>query len=404
MPNRFCRILLFFIPALFLSAGLRNTPSVDEAAPIPGADQVEAYLPYITGKRVGMLVNQTSVIGSLSSVDVLRACGVNITVIFGPEHGFRGNASNGAKVNDEVDAQTGIPIISLYGKKRKPTPEDLAQTDIMVFDIQDVGCRFYTTINTLYDVMEACAENNKELIILDRPNPNGFVDGPVLDMSLKSGIGKFPIPIAHGMTLGEFARMINGQGWLPDKAQCRIRVIPVKNYRHDMPYTLPVKPSPNLNTQQAILLYPSLCLFEGTVISQGRGTQMPFTVLGNPTLKGTYAFSFTPASIPGMSETPLHQDKACYGLDLRNYSVAQPLKERKIDLHWLQEFYNAYADKARFFDRTQSTQMGDFDKLAGTTLLKTQIIQGVPETEIRKSWEPQLSAYKTMRRKYLLYL
>lgn len=401
MLYRFCRLLLLSVPVLFLSAGQRPAPA--DIIPQTGADQLALYLPLLQGKRVGMLVNQTSVIGKASIVDSLRARGVNITVIFGPEHGFRGNASNGAKVNDEVDAQTGIPIVSLYGKKRKPSPEDLSRTDVMVFDIQDVGCRFYTTINTLYDVMEACAENNRELIILDRPNPNGYVDGPILDMSLKSGIGKFPIPITHGMTLGEFARMINGEGWLPNKAQCKIRVIPVSNYRHDQPYTLPVKPSPNLNTQQSVLLYPSLCLFEGTVVSQGRGTQMPFTVLGNPALKDSYSFSFTPVSIPGMSETPLHQDKACYGLDLRNYDVARLHRSGQINLSWLIEFYKAYPEKERFFDRTQSAQMGDFDKLAGTTLLKTQIIKGVSEAEIRKSWEPGLSAYKKMRKKYLLY-
>jgi len=404
MPNRLLYIVLFLCLLLFVNAGHVAIPVARTAEPLPGADQLDLYLPLLANKRVGMLVNQTSVIGNTSTVDSLRARGVNIAVIFGPEHGFRGNASNGAKVNDEVDAKTGIPVISLYGKKRKPSPEDLARTDIMVFDLQDVGCRFYTTINTLFDVMEACAENNKELIILDRPNPNAYVDGPVLDMALKSGIGKFPIPITHGMTLGEFAQMINGEGWLPNNARCTIRIIPVKDYKHDMDYMLPVKPSPNLNTQQAVWLYPSLCLFEGTVVSQGRGTQMPFTVLGNPELKGKYSFTFTPVSIPGMSETPLHQDKPCYGLDLRNYDVAKLRRSGKIDLHWLMELYKAYPDKAKFFDRTPyPLQMGDFDKLAGTTQLRQQIVAGTNEVAIRKSWEPGLTAYKKIRRKYVLY-
>ncbi|CAL1518639.1 DUF1343 domain-containing protein [Chitinophaga sp. MM2321] len=370
---------------------------------LTGADQVAAYLPYLKGKRVGMLVNQTSIIGNKLSVDSLRTLGVDIKIIFGPEHGFRSNASNGAKVVDEIDAETGIPIISLYGQKRKPSKKDMDAIDIMIFDIQDVGCRFFTNINTLYDVMEACTEFGKTLIILDRPDPNGFVDGPILDMKLKSGIGKFPIPITHGMTIGEFAQMINGEGWLPGKAKCPIKVIPVKNYSHDMDYTLPVHVSPNLNTQQSVLLYPSLCLFEGTIISQGRGTYMPFTVLGNPDLKGLYKFSFTPVSIPGKSEAPLHQNKVCYGLDLRNYNTAGIRKAGKINIQWMMEMYKAYPFKEKFFDSRQSKAMGDINKLAGTTLFKEQIIAGKSEVEIRKSWEPGLSEYKQMRKQYLLY-
>ncbi len=374
-----------------------------EKTPVTGADQTALYLPYLKGKKVGMLANNTSIIGDKSIADSLKALGVNIRMIFGPEHGFRGNASNGAHVGDEIDAATGIPVISLYGKKTKPSPEEMAGIDIMIFDIQDVGCRFYTYINKLADIMDACASAGKELLILDRPNPNGYVDGPVLDMKLSSGIGRFPIPITHGMTIGEFARMINGEGWLPGKKQCKIKVIPVKNYSHNMDYTLPVAPSPNLNTQQSILLYPSLCLFEGTIVSQGRGTHMPFTVLGSPALKGRYAFSFTPVSIPGMSETPLHQDQACYGLDLRNYDMTALRKTGKVNIRWMIELYKAYPVKNKFFDRSQSKQMGDIDKLSGTTLFKQQIIAGKSEAEIRKSWEPQLSAYKQMRKKYLLY-
>ena len=370
---------------------------------ITGAEQTEQYLPYLQGKRVSILGNQTSVIGKKHLVDSLKTRGITIVKVFGPEHGFRGNASNGAHVQDEVDSATGIPIVSLYGAKRKPSPADMADLDVMVFDLQDVGCRFYTTINTLSDIMEACAETGKELIILDRPNPNGYVDGPVLDMKLKSGIGKFPIPITHGMTIGEFAQMINGQGWLPNKMQCKLKIVAVKNYAHDMAYMLPVNPSPNLNTQQSVLLYPSLCLFEGTSVSQGRGTHMPFTVLGSPELKGLYSFSFTPVSLPGKSETPLHQDQVCYGLDLRKYDTAKIRKAGKINIQWMMELYKRYPAKEKFFDRSISKQIGRIDALAGTTLFKEQIMAGKSEAEIRKSWEPQLSAYKAMRKKYTLY-
>lgn len=372
-------------------------------AQVPGADQTAAYLPLLKGKKVGMVVNQTSVIGNRLSVDSLHALGVNIKAVFGPEHGFRGNASNGAPVGDEKDPATGIPIISLYGNKRQPTPKEMAALDVLIFDIQDVGCRFYTNINTLAEVMDACAKANKELIIFDRPNPNAFVDGPILNMELKSGIGKFPIPITHGMTIGEFAQMVNGEGWLPNKAKCRIRVIKVKDYRHDMYYTLPVGPSPNLNTQQSVMLYPSLCLFEGTIVSQGRGTHIPFTVLGAPALKGKFDFSFTPKSLPGKSETPLHQDQACYGLDLRDYDVKALRETGKVNIRWIMDMYKAYPYKDKFFDRSQSRQIGVIDKLSGTRQFKEQIIAGASEEEIRKSWEPGLGKYKQMRKKYLLY-
>lgn len=371
---------------------------------IPGADQTEKYLPYLSGKKIGMVVNPSSRIGNTASVDSLKTLGVNIVKIFGPEHGFRGDASNGAKVDDSVDPKTGIQVVSLYGKTGKPTPEDLAAVDLMVYDLQDVGARYYTYLATLHRVMEACAENNKELLILDRPNPNGYmVDGPVLDMKLKSGIGFHPVPIAHGMTVGEYAQMINGEGWLANGVTCKLKIIKVANYMHDMMYTLPVHPSPNLNTQQSILLYPSLCLFEGTIISQGRGTYFPFSVLGNPDLKGKYDFSFTPVGIKGMSETPLFQDQACYGLDLRNYDTRKLVKSKRINLGWLIEMYKAYPYKDKFFDFKQSKQIGNFDKLAGTTELKEQIIAGKTEDEIRKSWEPKLSQFKKMRQQYLLY-
>lgn len=371
---------------------------------LTGAEQIDQYLPYLKGKRIGMVVNPTSVIGNTTVTDSLLALGVKIVKIFGPEHGFRGDASAGVKVDNSFDKKTGLPVISLYGKHLKPTKEDMADVDLMVYDIQDVGVRFYTYINTLQHVMEACAENNKEVLILDRPNPNGFyVDGPILDSRLKSGIGYNPIPITHGLTIAEYAQMLNGEGWMANKVKCNIKIIKLANYTHATPYVLPVKPSPNLNTPQSILLYPSLCLFEGTIISQGRGTYFPFTVLGNPDLKGKYKFSFVPRSIKGMSETPLHMDKECYGLDLRQYNTSKIRKEGKINLSWLIEMYNAYPQKEKFFDFKQSNQMGNIDKLAGTYDLKQQIIAGKSEEEIRQSWEPGLSQYKIMRKKYLLY-
>jgi uncharacterized protein YbbC (DUF1343 family) len=406
---------IFILSALIFSAvSFCTSRHFNSQAPEPahvyktqiltGADQTEKYLPYLLKKRVAILGNPTSVIGKRHLVDSLKSRGVNIVKVFGPEHGFRGNASAGTKVKDETDPATGIPMISLYGAKRKPSKEDLADVDIVVFDIQDVGCRFYTYINVLSYIMEACAENKKELMILDRPNPNGYlVDGPVLDMKLKSGIGIFPIPITHGMTIGEFAQMINGEGWLPSKMVCSLNIIKVINYTHDTPYELPVPPSPNLNTQQSVLLYPSLCLFEGTIISQGRGTMHPFTVLGNPELKGKYDFSFTPVSIKGMAETPLHMNIPCYGMDLRNYDVATLRKNKQVNLSWMIELYKAYPAKEKFFDFSQSKQMGNIDKLAGVTTFKEQIISGKSEKEIRDSWEPGLSQYKKMRLKYLLY-
>lgn len=403
--NRMWSFLLSIILAsAFLSCDAqKNTAQVTRKIQT-GAEQTEKYIDYLKGKRVGILANPTSVIGNSHVVDSLIKRGINITIIFGPEHGFRGNASAGMHVSDDKDPATGIKVISLYGKKRKPSQEDLANVDIMIFDIQDVGCRFYTYINVLGDVMEACAENGKELLILDRPNPNGYlVDGPVLDMKLKSGIGAYPIPIAHGMTIAEFAQMINGQGWLPNKMACKLKIVKVANYTHDMAYTLPIKPSPNLNTQQSIMLYPSLCLFEGTIISQGRGTQFPFTILGAPALKDKYSFTFKPQSIKGMAETPLHMNETCYGLDLRKYDINNLVQSSKINIQWMMELYKTYPNKAKFFDRTQSNQMGDIDKLAGVYDFKKQILSGASEAAIRKSWEPGLSNYKEMRKKYLLY-
>ena len=369
-----------------------------------GADQTEKYLPYLKGKRVAILANQTSIIGRRHMVDSLQSLGVNIVKVFGPEHGFRGNASAGTAVPDEKDPATGIPLISLYGRKNRPSKEDLADVDIIIYDVQDVGVRFYTNINALSRLMEACAENNKELMILDRPNPNGYlVDGPVLDMKHRSGIGMFPIPMSHGLTVAEFAKMANGEGFLTNKVKCKVKIIPVANYKHSMYYTLPVKPSPNLNTQQAIMLYPSTCMFEATYLNHGRGTYFPFTVFGAPYLKGIYKFSFTPTSIKGMSETPLFMDQVCYGLDLRNYDVSLLLKRKKINLDWIMELYKASPQKEKFFDSKLSREMNTIEVQIGTSEFRKQIIAGVSEKEIRKSWEPGLSNYKKMRKKYLIY-
>lgn len=394
----------YFIHQPLSSISIKYDPGFAPKQLKTGADQTEKYLSYLKGKKIGIVSNQTSIIGKSHLVDSLKKLGVNIVSVFGPEHGFRGNASAGIKVGDEVDLATGIKIISLYGPRKKPRKEDMDAIDLMIYDVQDVGCRFYTNINVLSYIMESCAENGKELLILDRPNPNAYlIDGPVLDMKLKSGIGMFPIPISHGMTIGEFAQMLNGEGWLTNKVKCKLKIIPVANYDHEMPYTLPVKPSPNLNTQQSIMLYPSTCLFEGIALNHGRGTYFPFTVVGAPELKGKYSFSFTPTSIPGMAETPLHMNKVCYGLDLRKYDVEKLRKSKKINIQWMMELYKAFPDKERFFDFKQSNQMGNIDKLTGTTQFKQQIIAGTSEEEIRKSWEPGLSNFKKLRKKYLIY-
>jgi uncharacterized protein YbbC (DUF1343 family) len=390
---------------VFFSFKYINHPQTTAAAGIiTGADQTEKYLSLLKGKRVAVLANQTTIIGKTHLVDSLQKLGINIVKVFGPEHGFRGKASAGDKVSDEIDKATGIPIISLYGAKSKATKEDLADVDILIYDLQDVGCRFYTNINALARLMESCSESNKELLRLDRPNPNGYlIDGPVLDMTFKSGIGMFPIPIAYGMTAGEFAQLLNGEGWLTNKVKCKITVIPVANYNHDMEYTLPVSPSPNLNTQQAILLYPSTCLFEGIYLNHGRGTYFPFTVMGSPDLKGKYPFSYTPTGIKGMAETPLFMDQICYGIDLRNYNTDLLRKSKQINISWIIELYNAHPHKEKFFDFTLSKEMGSIDKLSGQNAFKYQVMTGMPEAEIRKTWEPGLNKFKEMRKKYLLY-
>jgi len=388
---------LSLVSILFLGFVSINCEGQNKSAIITGADQTSEYLPYLKGKNVALTINHSSVIGGTPIMDSLRSLGIKVVKAFGPEHGIRGNASAGAKIENDTDAGTGIPIISLYGKYYKPSPEDLAGVDVMIYDIQDVGVRFYTYSVTLLYVMEACAENNVELIVLDRPNPNDFyVDGPVLEEEFKSFVGMTPIPIVHGLTFGEYATMLNGEGWLANGVQCKLEVVKMLNYEHGKPYISPVPPSPNLNTQQSILLYPSLCLFEGTIISQGRGTYFPFSVLGNPELKEKYPFSFKPVPINGMSEHPPHVNLECYGLDLRNYNTDIFKETGRINLSWLIEFYNAYPFKEKFFNKY-------FEKLAGTANLREQIIAGKTEKEIRDSWEPELSKYKEIRMKYLLY-
>jgi len=364
-----------------------------------GADQTQLYLPYLKGRKIGMVVNPTSVIGKnkVTVVDSLLKRGISIKKIYGPEHGFRGNASDGATVNNDVDTRTGIPVVSLYGSKFKPSAADLKGIDLMIFDIQDVGARFYTYISTLHYVMEACAENNIELLILDRPNPNGFyVDGPVLDTAFRSFVGMHPIPVVHGMTIAEYAQMINGEGWLKKRVKCKLKIIKVANYSHNMAYTLPVNPSPNLNSAQSILLYPGLCFFEGTTLSLGRGTQFPFQVVGHPALKGKYEFSFTPVSIPGMSDNPPQKNTECFGIDFRKYDTNLLRKSKQLNLEWLLSFYQNFPDKSKFFNAY-------FTKLAGTDQLRKQIEAGMKEDEIRRSWEPALSKFKQTREKYLLY-
>lgn len=379
---------------MFFAVACKAQPSAKQQSTnlpvITGADQIESFYKALTGKRVALVVNHTSRIGKTHLADSLKTLGVNIVKIFGPEHGFRGNAADGEHVNDSVDVRTGIALVSLYGKNKKPTQQQLEDVDVVIFDIQDVGTRFYTYISTMHYVMEACAEVHKKMIILDRPNPNPFVDGPVNEKPFQSFVAMHPIPIAHGLTVGELAQMINGEGWLTNKLKCDIEIIKMSNWKHSDEYGLPVGPSPNLPNDQAIRLYPSICLFEGTVISLGRGTPFPFQVLGNPELKGM-PFTFTPVTIKGVAVKPPHENKLCYGIDLRTETP-----ERKIDLKYLFLMYNAYPEKEKFFTSY-------FDILAGTTTLKQQIKDGLMEDQIRESWKKDLDGYKKIRKKYLLY-
>ena len=356
-----------------------------------GAENFEKYLPLLKGKSVGIVTNQTSIVDQKTHlVDFLLAKNVKIKTIFAPEHGFRGTADAGEHLNDEIDAKTGLQIVSLYGKNSKPKPEQLQGIDIVVFDIQDVGSRFYTFISTLHIVMEACAENNIPIIVLDRPNPVGsIVDGPILEKEFASFVGMDAIPILHGMTFGEYAKMLNGEKWLENGVQCKLTVIECKNYKREMPYHLPVKPSPNLPNDQSINLYASLCLFEGTNVSMGRGTETQFQIYGSPYLPKS-DFVFTPKPNFGAKE-PTYNGVLCYGEDLTQYP-----KLDKIELKWLIKAYNTTSDKSRFFNKF-------FTRLAGTKKLQEQIEAGVSEEEIRNSWKEGLENFKKMRAKYLIY-
>ncbi len=356
-----------------------------------GARQLFSYLPQIQSKKVALVVNHTSLVEGQHLVDTLLSIGIDVQKVFAPEHGFRGDIDAGEHLNDSRDKRTGLPIISLYGKNKKPTAEQLEGIEVLIFDIQDVGVRFYTYISTMHYVMEACAELGKEVIILDRPNPNGaYIDGPMLDAELTSFVGMHPIPIVHGLTVGELAKMINGEGWLKGGKTCQLTVVPVLGYAHEAPYALPVGPSPNLPNDLSVALYPSICLFEGTQISVGRGTRYPFQVIGAPFSK-MGDFSFVPESIIGMSKNPKYQGQRCYGLDFRNSAF-----KAKFTLKYLIDFYQKYPHKEKFFNSY-------FDTLVGTHTLQKQIKAGMSEQQIRKTWQPRLTEYKKMRQKYLLY-
>jgi uncharacterized protein YbbC (DUF1343 family) len=434
------RILLSFL-TIFLSL----SATAQSVRVIPAAERIGAYLPLIKGKKIGVFANPTSTVGNSHLVDTLRKLGVIISVIFGPEHGFRGTADAGEKIGNYTDTKTGIPVVSLYGGKTKPSAEDLKNVDVMLFDIQDVGVRFYTYISSLEAYIEAAIENDKPLLILDRPNPNGhYVDGPVLDKKYQSFVGRQPVPVVYGMTIGEYATMITMEKWLkpglnqklellkdtvalanenPDKDptvyvasyrwndpgkfrnnEFALKVITCENYTHKSRYVLPVKPSPNLPNIQSIYLYPSTCFFEGTVLSEGRGTDKPFQVFGHPSLPNNL-YSFTPNPNEGAKNSKLY-GKRCYGWDLSG-SVEKVEKEvnDQLQLKWLLEAYRLFPQKDSFFIVPKSGNMEEsfFDKLAGNSTLRLQMQKGLPETAIRKSWEPDLAAFKAIRAKYLLY-
>ncbi len=375
--------------------------SRSDFSPVPtgtlkaGAEHTEQYLSLLQGKNVAVVANQTSLVKKKLLVDTLLSLGIKVVKIFAPEHGFYGAEDAGAAVNNTKTPESSIHIISLYGKHNKPTPEDLAGVDVVVYDIQDVGVRFFTYISTLHLVMEACAENNKPLIVLDRPDPNGYyVDGPVLEPAFKSFSGMDPVPVVYGMTPAEYAKMLNGERWLTNGVQCNLTCIAVTGYSHKYYYEVPVKPSPNLPTMTSIYLYPTLALFEGTVVSVGRGTDKPFEVIGNPLLK-TAPYNFTPESKPGAQNPPFEGQK-CYGYNLSDFGGIMIKNYQKLYLFWLKGTYQDYPDKASFFNAY-------FKDLAGTDMLQKQIEQGVPEDEIRKSWQPGIVTFLKIRKKYLLY-
>jgi len=392
---------LFFLSQTTCAQNQKNNTNNTQI--VTGAEQISSFLPLLKGKSVGVFANQTAVIGKTHLVDSLVHLGVNIQVIFGPEHGFRGKADAGEHVDNNIDAKTGIQVISLYGNHKKPTAADVKNIDILIFDVQDVGVRFYTFISSLEYMMEAAIENNKPLLILDRPNPNGFyVDGPVLENEFKSFVGMQPIPIVYGMTIGEYAKMLLGEKWLSPSTMKMyntdlINVIDLKNYDHNTLYTLPVNPSPNLKEMESIYIYPSTCFFEGTVLSEGRGTEKPFQIFGHPNLPKTL-YSFTPKPNDGAKSSKCFNQK-CYGWNLSGTkeSVLKKLN-KQIQIKYLIEAYNLFPGKDSFFLKNNF-----FNKLAGNDKLMQQIKSGTSEAEIRKSWEPELMKFKAIRKKYLLY-
>jgi uncharacterized protein YbbC (DUF1343 family) len=364
-------------------------------SPVPGANQIELYKSIIEGKSVAVVANQTSMIGSTHLIDKLLSIGINIKVIFAPEHGFRNLVDAGETIEDGKDPETGISVISLYGLHLKPTSEDLNRIDVVIFDIQDVGTRFYTYISTLHYIMESCAENHVKCIVLDRPNPNGFYfDGNILDTAYRSFVGIDPVPVVHGMTVGEYAEMINGEGWLKNGLKCDLTVIKCKNYTHKTFYELPVKPSPNLPNQTSVYLYPSVCFFEGTAISLGRGTSFPFQVFGSPDLPDR-GFSFIPESVPGAKNPPLLGVK-CYGTDLRDAVKKKLVPKPELNLEWLISAYRDFPNKDNFFNSY-------FDVLAGGPVLREQIQRGMTAAQIRETWKEGLAKFSKIRKKYLLY-
>ena len=359
-----------------------------------GAENTSEYINLISGKNIGIVANNGSIIKNgeknIHLVDSLTLLNINIKKVFAPEHGFRGNLDAGEKVYNQIDKKTKIEIISLYGKNKKPKPDDLKNIEILIFDLQDVGVRFFTYISTLHYVMEACAENNIKLIILDRPNPNShYIDGPVLNPINKSFVGMHEVPIVYGMTIGEYAKMINGEGWLNNSINCELKVIPLKNYTHKSNYIIPLRPSPNLPNKKAVELYPSLCLLEPTVVSVGRGTEMQFQIYGNPKFPKS-KFKFIPRPNFG-AKNPKHNSVMCYGEDLRRIK-----KENNINIKWLIDSYNKYPDKKNFF-------LKGFDKISGDSLLKYQIIAGWNDKKIRRTWSDKLEKFKIIRKKYLIY-
>lgn len=389
MKLKFFTITLAFI---FIFIGI-SCNVVKE--PVPGSYRIDQYKGLIEGKSIAILANQTSMVGRTHLVDTLLALGMDIKVIFSPEHGFRNMADAGEKIESGKDPETGITLISLYGSHLKPTAEDLAGIDVVIFDIQDVGTRFYTYISTLHYVMEACAENKVRCMILDRPNPNGFYyDGNILDTAYRSFVGMHPVPIAHGMTVGEYAQMVNGECWLSGGLKCDLTVIACNNYTHSTYYVLPVKPSPNLPNKNSVYLYPSTCFFEGTNLSLGRGTSFPFQVYGSPHLPDR-GFSFTPESVPGATNPPLLGVK-CYGTDLRDATKNGLVPKPGVNLEWVIDAYRDFPDKEKFFTSY-------FDKLAGGSLIREQIIQGMTAEQIRETWKPGLEKFGKIRTKYLLY-